>query len=203
VRNRLLIGVAVSLAVNLVMLAGLLALAMRGDFDLQKIIPVDFIKLEVPKPPEPTPPPKPKETPTPPPKKQPEKAPEPTKAPIAEDPTATGPATIQTAPTIQDSPPPEVVNASELDSRPKVLNFVKPVYPVLALRANRKGVVRLRFMITKSGNVTNVRVLSEPPGLGFGQAAVDAVKQWKFETPRINGRPVNAWVVQAVRFQPE
>jgi len=188
VRNRLLIGVAVSLAVNLVMLAGLLALAMRGDFDLQKIIPVDFIKLEVPKPPEPTPPPKPKEPPT---------------APLAEDPTATGPATIQTAPTIQDSPPPEVVNASELDSRPKVLNFVKPVYPVLALRANRKGVVRLRFMITKSGNVTNVRVLSEPAGLGFGDAAVAAVKQWKFETPRLNGRPVNAWVVQAVRFQPE
>jgi len=200
-RKRLLIGVFISLAVNLAMLAGLLGLAMRGEFDLQKIIPVDFIKLEVPKPPEPTPPPTPKPTPTP--KKQPEKAPEPTKAPIAEDPNDTGPATIQTAPIIQDSPPPEVVNASELDRRPKVLKYIKPKYPVLALRAGRKGVVRLRFMITKSGKVTNVRVLSEPKGLGFGAATVAAVKQWKFETPRINGRPVNAWVVQSIRFQPE
>lgn len=204
-RRRLLIGVLISLGVNLAMLAGLLALAARGDFDISKIIPVDVIKIEVPKPPEPTPPPTPtpKPTPTPPPKKEPDKPPEPTKAPIAEDPTATGPATIQTAPVIQDTPVPQVVNASQLDRKPKVIKFVKPDYPLLAKRAGRQGVVRLRFLVTKNGNVTSVKVLSAPQGLGFAEAAVAAVKQWKFETPTVGGRAVSAWIVQAIRFQLE
>ncbi|MHA1567935.1 MAG: energy transducer TonB [Alphaproteobacteria bacterium] len=207
-RRRLLIGVLISLGINILMLSSLLALAMRGDFDITKIIPVDVLKIEVPKPPEPTPPPTPtpKPTPTPPPEKTPERPPEPTRAPIAENPTDTGPATVQTAPEIQDTPvstpaPPSVVNASQLDKPPKILKMIKPAYPPLAKRAGRTGVVRVRFMITSSGNVTNVKVLfAKPKGMGFEDSTAAAVRQWKFEIPRINGRPVGAWVVQTIRF---
>ncbi|MDP8222864.1 MAG: energy transducer TonB [Candidatus Lernaella stagnicola] len=199
-RKRLFIGVIVSLALNLIVFAGLLALAARGDFDLAKIIPVDFIKIEVPKP---TPEPTPKPTPTPPPKKEPTPPPEPTKAPIAEDLNATEPATIQSAPVIQDTPVPvpQTVNASQLDKAPKILRFVKPQYPLLAKRAGRQGVVRLRFLVTKSGQVKNVKVLSAPKGLGFEEAAVAAVMQWKFATPMFKGKAVSAWVVQSIRFK--
>lgn len=208
-RKRLLIGVLISLGVNIVMLASLLALAARGDFDIMKIIPVDFIKLEVPKTPEPTPPPTPKPTPTPPPEKTPEQPPEPTKAPIAEDSTDTGPATVQTAPEIQDTPVPpvtlpSVVSSGELDSPPKILKMVKPIYPPLAKRAGREGFVRVRFLINRNGSVSKVKVLlAKPQGLGFEAAATAAIKQWKFAIPRMNGRPVAAWVVQTIRFKLE
>jgi periplasmic protein TonB len=200
VRRRLLIGVLISIGINLMLFAGLLSLAARGDFDLTTIIPIDLIKIEVPKPPEPTPPP-PK--PTPPPKKEDTPPPEPTKAPIAEDPLAIGPATIQSAPVIQDTPVPKptVVNATDLDKPPKVLKLVRPTYPLLAKRANRQGVVRLRFLVTKAGTVKNVKVLSAPKGLGFEDAAVAAVLKWKFATPRYKGHAVSAWVVQSIRFQ--
>ena len=215
-RKRLLIGALVSLGINVIMLTSLLGLAMQGDFDLLKIIAVDVIKIEVPKTPEPTPPPTPtpKPTPTPPPpEKTPETAPTPTLAPIAEDPTDTGPATVQTAPEIQDTPvptppptppPQSVVSSRELDSPPKIVKMVKPKYPPLAKRAGRQGVVRVRFLIDRHGRVTKVKVVfAKPKGLGFEDAAVAAVSQWVFEIPRLNGRPVAAWVVQTIRFQLE
>jgi protein TonB len=98
---------------------------------------------------------------------------------------------------------PEVYSQGELDRAPKVLKMVKPEYPLLAKRAGREGVVKLRFLVTKDGQVTSIKVLSAPAGLGFEEAAVAAVKQWRFEQPTVKGRAVAAWIVQSIRFQLE
>lgn len=193
-RNRLLIGFAVSLGINLLVFIIIVAMAVHNKIPLDQIFPVDLIKIEVEKP-KPPPKPKPKPKPTPPPKI------EPTKAPIKEDSDPNAVATIQTAPVIKSQPIPSIVNFSELDYPPKRLKFLRPKYPAIARRAGKQGVVVVKFLITKNGNVTNARVIKSPGGLGFAEAALRAVSGWKYDVPRIKGHPVAAWCIVPIRFK--
>jgi TonB family protein len=55
---------------------------------------------------------------------------------------------------------------------------VEPVYPSEALAAHIQGTVGIRLTVDRAGTVQRARVFSGPPELA--QAAVDAVKQWRF-----------------------
>jgi TonB family protein len=63
---------------------------------------------------------------------------------------------------------------------------VDPVYPLAAQQENLQGAVVLMAHIDKSGSVESVQVLSGPDILA--NAAVEAVKQWRFK-PRADGDP--------------
>ncbi len=76
---------------------------------------------------------------------------------------------------------------------------VQPVYPALAKRRGREGVVKLRLSITETGHLTSAELL-EDPGFGFGAAALDAVRRSSFNPARHNGRPVAVKAVLPVRF---
>ena len=69
-------------------------------------------------------------------------------------------------------------------------NYVPPVYPRGAQRRNISGAVELEFTVDTNGAVTDIQVLSSVPGDTFNQAAMDAVKKWRFEPVVENGRPV-------------
>jgi TonB family protein len=56
---------------------------------------------------------------------------------------------------------------------------VKPQYPELARGLNLSGTVRLEAEVAPDGKVRNVKVLGGHPVLV--RAAVEAVKQWKYE----------------------
>ena len=56
---------------------------------------------------------------------------------------------------------------------------VQPLYPPLAKQARIQGQVVLRAVISRSGAIENLQVLSGHPMLV--QAAIDAVKQWRFK----------------------
>ena len=62
------------------------------------------------------------------------------------------------------------------------------VYPKAAKEARIQGVVRLSIVITKTGEVKEIHVLSGHPALV--SAAVDAVKQWQYSPTYLNGEPV-------------
>ena len=56
-----------------------------------------------------------------------------------------------------------------------------PLYPKIALEAEREGHVRLSITILEDGSVTDVEVVSaKPPGL-FEQSAIDAVRRWRYK----------------------
>lgn len=62
-------------------------------------------------------------------------------------------------------------------------------YPPAAKRARIQGLVILQAVVTKTGSIGDVQVVSGPPELQ--QAAVDAVRTWKFKPCLFNGQPVD------------
>ena len=65
---------------------------------------------------------------------------------------------------------------------------VPPVYPIDAKKAGVSGAVVLQATIGTDGSVKDLRVVSGPEMLQ--QAAVDAVKQWRYRPYLLNGQPV-------------
>ncbi len=69
-----------------------------------------------------------------------------------------------------------------------LVHDVPPTYPPEAGRARIEGTVVLLAVIGKDGSVQDVRVESGLPILA--QAAIDAVKQWRYRPYLLNGEPV-------------
>ncbi len=78
---------------------------------------------------------------------------------------------------------------------------VQPSYPELARQARVEGKVILQAVITASGDVAQLEVLRcNRPNMGFEEAAIDAVKEWKYEPALQNGRPVEVFFTVVVDF---
>lgn len=58
----------------------------------------------------------------------------------------------------------------------------------MAVIARISGTVRLQGIIGKDGSIQQLQVLSGPPLLV--QAALDAVRQWRYQPTLLNGEPV-------------
>lgn len=80
----------------------------------------------------------------------------------------------------------------------KLVNKVTPVYPPLAKQARIQGTVRLQAVIAKDGSVVELQVLSGHPLLV--QAALDAVRQWRYHPTLLNGDPVEVVTTVDVIF---
>jgi periplasmic protein TonB len=74
----------------------------------------------------------------------------------------------------------------------------KPVYPAIAKATGTQGTVVLQAIISKSGTIENLRVVSGPALLQ--QAALDAVKQWRYRPFLLNGEPVEVETTVNVVF---
>lgn len=80
----------------------------------------------------------------------------------------------------------------------KILD-VKPVYPPIAQQARVQGVVIIESIIDRDGNVVDARVLRSIPLLD--QAALDAVRQWRFTPPHMDGMPTAVVMTVTVNFR--
>jgi protein TonB len=79
-----------------------------------------------------------------------------------------------------------------------VIKRVNPTYPPLARTARVQGSVVLAAVIGKDGTIQNLHVLSGHPLLT--QAALDAVKQWRYKPYILNGEPVEVDTQVTVNF---
>jgi protein TonB len=89
------------------------------------------------------------------------------------------------------APDPAPVKRVRLASRvieANLIHDVPPQYPPEAGRERIEGTVVLMAVIGKDGTVTDVRVETGLPILA--QAAIDAVKQWRYKPYMIDGEPV-------------
>jgi protein TonB len=95
------------------------------------------------------------------------------------------------APVLVKSPAPTPVKRMRIASRVAEANLihdVTPQYPPEAGRARLEGTVVLMALIGTDGTVKDVRVESGLPILA--QAAIDAVRQWRYKPYMIDGEPV-------------
>jgi protein TonB len=84
------------------------------------------------------------------------------------------------------------VQASKLISQPK------PIYPPIAKQARIQGTVVLAASISKNGTIENLKVVSGHPMLT--QAALDAVRNWRYQPTYLNGEPVEVETTINVNF---
>lgn len=74
---------------------------------------------------------------------------------------------------------------------PKLISQVNPIYPEEAQKKRLQGRTVVEVVISDKGTITRAKVVKEEPaGHGFGKAAVEAAKQWRFEPATLHGRPV-------------
>jgi len=76
---------------------------------------------------------------------------------------------------------------------------VQPQYPQMAKIARVQGPVVLAAVIGKDGTIQNLRVVSTASPL-LNQAAVEAVKQWRYRPYILNGEPVDVDTTITVNF---
>ena len=99
------------------------------------------------------------------------------------------------------APPPVPVSHAQRVSRMMEGNLmlrVQPLYPPLARQARIQGQVVIRAVISRNGMIENLQVLSGHPMLV--QAAIDAVKQWRYRPYFLNGEPVEVETQVTVNF---
>jgi protein TonB len=81
---------------------------------------------------------------------------------------------------------------------PTRLNQVAPVYPQQAKDAGVQGVVILELVVSGDGSVSDARVLRSIPLLD--DAALECVRQWRYEPTLLNGTPVPIIMTATVNF---
>ena len=70
-----------------------------------------------------------------------------------------------------------------------LIHRTQPIYPSIAKAARVTGTVVIQATISKTGAVVNPRVLSGPQMLR--QAALDAVKTWRYKPYKLNNEPTD------------
>lgn len=83
--------------------------------------------------------------------------------------------------------------------QPKVIVQILPKYPPLARETHVQGQVQIDAVLDEQGNVIEMKVVSGHPLLY--QAALDALKQWKYEPTYLNGRPIAVQLIVTITFQ--
>jgi TonB family protein len=88
------------------------------------------------------------------------------------------------------APAPRRINISAGVAQGMLISKTSPVYPIDAKKAGVSGTVVLSAVIGTDGLIKDLQIVSGPDLLQ--QAAVDAVKQWRYRPFLLNDEPVEA-----------
>lgn len=152
---------------------------------------------------EPEPPqPQPKPTPKQPPLKQ--KAPKQKTPPPVAKAAAAAPAPAVSQPVTRrasaSSPKTAETNTQLPSADAAGLNNKAPVYPMLSRKRKEQGTVWLLLLVSKNGLVTELKLKKTSGFDRLDQAALQAVKKWKFQPARKQGQPIDYWYELPLKF---
>jgi protein TonB len=106
-------------------------------------------------------------------------------------------------PAVQILGPPPVkagpVRVADLPVAPRKTVDVRPLYPEVARAARIEGTVVIEAVLDPSGRVTQLRVIKSIPLLN--QAAMDAVRQWRYTPSMYGGQPVSVLMTITINFK--
>jgi protein TonB len=130
--------------------------------------------------------------------------------------TPTTPTPDQAAPANPPSPNPDVSVIHQVGggvTPPKVLSMPEPQFSQLARKQKVSGVATVQLIVDAQGNPANVHITKsiadtvgknkkkQAAALSLDQAALDAVKQYKFAPATLHGKPVAVYMNVEVNFQ--
>jgi protein TonB len=95
-------------------------------------------------------------------------------------------------------PPAAPVRVGGDISAPRLIHRVDPEYPELAVLAQIEGMVILEATVDRTGAVRDTRVLRSHGVLD--EAAMDAVREWRYEPLLLNGKPTPFVLTVTVSF---
>lgn len=84
-------------------------------------------------------------------------------------------------------------------SAPQCMYCPDPEYPEEARRNGHQGVVVLWCIVSAAGRAESIR-LQKPLGMGLDEAAVRAVKKWRFRPALRDGEPVPVYMAIEINF---
>jgi periplasmic protein TonB len=90
------------------------------------------------------------------------------------------------------------VRIADLPVPPRKIVDARPVYPEIARQVKREGTVVMEAVLDTAGRVTQLRVIQSVPLLD--QAALDAVRQWRYTPTTLGGQPVSVLMTITIRF---
>lgn len=135
-----------------------------------------------PKPPEKKPEePKKKPLPKAPPSERAVKAPEPEPLPPVEE--------VKEEPPVEATPEPVVPPSADAQE----VNNPAPAYPAISKKLKEEGTVLLTILVTKEGRVAEVQIKTSSGYKRLDDAAVRAIKRWKFNPATQAGEPIDYW----------
>lgn len=100
------------------------------------------------------------------------------------------------APPPEPGPPPKPYQITEVTTPPGALTKSMPAYPEEARKQGIDMVVVVKFVVTETGDVEDIKVLTGHPTLD--DAVVAALRTWKFTPGTLDGKPVR--VVRKMKF---
>ena len=80
----------------------------------------------------------------------------------------------------------------------KLVKKVEPEYPAEAQEKKIQGSVKLQVVVQKDGSVAVQRAVEGDPI--FYAAAIEAVRQWRYEPTFMNGQPIDMDMIITVTF---
>ena len=110
---------------------------------------------------------------------------------------------VETAPVPTDTAPADhgVYTSVPLGgTQPEEIDRVLPRYPMNARRAGAQGSVVVRGIVRRDGTIDNVEVIKDLE-YGLGDAARQAVGQWRFRPATYRGEPIDVYYTVTVNFR--
>jgi len=89
----------------------------------------------------------------------------------------------------------------EIKIQPSYLNNPEPPYPSAARRRHEQGLVLLAVKVTAEGRAAEVVIKQSSGFVPLDNAALNAVREWRFQPARIDSIPVESEIVVPVQFK--
>jgi TonB family protein len=102
---------------------------------------------------------------------------------------------------LQPAAAPGAVDPATLAASLKRLRSAPPDYPANALTQRISGSVTLEFTVDARGDTRDIHVVEATPPQVFDQAAINAVKHWRYAPMIVNGAAIEVPVKTRMRFE--
>ena len=98
--------------------------------------------------------------------------------------------------------PLDLRKVTDRDVTPPVLvQRAEPRYPEASRRARKEGQVVIEAVITERGEVISPRVVQSTADSTLNEAALQAVRQWRYQPARVRGQPARVYLTLQVTFR--